>query len=116
MAPEERRSPPGNGPQISLHADDKGPQIHPQNISKFKEIPSGGYLVTIENATHDNFTDGPLLIPSLLPLPNKADHILSLIRKYTLAFLDQTLKQQPSPLLEKPLQSQEISVEVFSPD
>ena len=93
----------------------KEPQIHPQTISKFKEIPSGSYLVTIENATHDNFTDGPLLIPSLLPLPNEADHILSHIRKYTLAFLDQTIKKQMSPLLEKSLQSQEVSLEVFSP-
>ncbi len=93
----------------------KEPNIPPQTISKFKEIPSGSYLVTIEDATHDNFTDGPLLIPSLLPLPNKADHILSLIRKYTLAFLDQTTQKQASPLLEKSLQSQGVSIEVFSP-
>jgi dienelactone hydrolase len=93
----------------------KETQLPLQSIAKFKAIPSGSYLVTIKNGTHSAFSDGPLLIPSLLPLPNKADHLLSLIRKYTLAFLDQTLKQQPSPLLEKPLQSQEISLDIFSP-
>jgi pimeloyl-ACP methyl ester carboxylesterase len=93
----------------------KEPQIPPQTISKFKEIPSGGYLVTIKNATHDHFTDGPLLHPSLLPLPNEADLILSHIRKYTLAFLDQTIKKQASPQLEKSMQSPEVSIEVFSP-
>lgn len=93
----------------------KEAQIQPEDISRFQEISSGSYLVTIGNATHDHFTDGPILISSLLHLPNNADRILSLIRKYSLAFLDQTIQEQPSPLLEKSVQSQDVSVEVFSP-
>jgi hypothetical protein len=58
----------------------------------------------------------PTVAIFILPLPNRADHILSLIRKYSLAFLDQTIKKQASPLLEKSLQSQEAKIEVFPPN
>jgi predicted dienelactone hydrolase len=91
----------------------KEAQLPPNSIALFETIPSGSYLVVVHNAQHDSFTDGPLLIPSLLPVPNEADQILALTRSYTLAFFDQTLKHQPSPLLEKPLKDQQVSLEVY---
>jgi predicted dienelactone hydrolase len=93
----------------------KEAQLPPNFIALFEAIPSGSYLVVIHNAKHDSFTDGPLLIPSLLPVPSEADQILALTRIYTLAFLNQTLKQQTSPLLEKSLESQQVSLEVYPP-
>jgi predicted dienelactone hydrolase len=93
----------------------KEAQLPPNFIALFKAIPSGSYRVVIHDAQHDSFTDGPLLIPSLLPVPNEADQILSLTRSYTLAFFDQTLKQQPGALLEKSLESQQVSLEVYPP-
>ena len=38
---------------------------------------------------------------------------MALIQKYTLAFLDQTLKSQPSNLLAESVHQQDVSVEVF---
>jgi predicted dienelactone hydrolase len=93
----------------------KEAQLPPNFIASFKAIPSGSYLVVIHDAKHDSFTDGPLLIPALLPVPNEADQILALTRSYTLAFFNQTLKQQPSTLLEKPLESRQASLEVYPP-
>lgn len=49
----------------------------------------------------------------LVPLPNKADEILSLTRAYTLAFFDQSLKQQPSPILEAPFESRDVLLEII---
>lgn len=89
-------------------------QMHPAILALFEGGPSERYRVVTKGATHDNFTDGPLLLPSFVPLPNKADGILSLIRAYTLAFFDQSLNQQPSPLLEAPFESQDVLLEIYS--
>lgn len=48
--------------------------------------------VVIPEATHNSFTDGPLLEPGLLPLPNVADAITAQTRRHLLAFFDATLK------------------------
>ena len=100
-------------PQQPFMLITKQTQLHERLLEKFETIRSGGYRVVIYNAGHDSFTDGPLLVPSFLPLPNKADHILSLIRRYTVAFFDQTLKEQPSGLLDHSSQSEEVSLTVY---
>ena len=90
----------------------KESQLPPKLIEKF-ESTSQGYWVVIHHASHESFTDGPQLQPSLLPLPNQADRIMVLIQTYTLAFLDQTLKGQPSNLLSNFVEGQDVSVKVF---
>lgn len=62
-------------------------------------LPGGGYYVTVQGAAHDSFTDGPLLLAALLPLPSQAAAITAQVRAYTRAFFDQTLLGQPSALL-----------------
>jgi len=89
--------------------------LQPAIIALFANTHSGSYRVVIPGANHDNFTDGPLLLPSLLPMPNKADHFLFFIRAYTLAFFEQTLNRQQSQLLSKPLQSQSVWLDVYPP-
>lgn len=89
--------------------------LHERLAAQFEAIPAGSYRVVINGAAHDSFTDGPLLQPSLLPVPNEADRILALNRMYTLAFFDQVLKDRPNNLLLEPLQSEDVSVEVYSP-
>jgi len=84
-------------------------------IEKF-ESTAESYWIVIHGATHNSFTDGPLLQPSLLPTPNRADQIISLIQKYTLAFLDQTLKREKNGMLSKSVQLQDVSVEVYPSD
>ena len=91
----------------------KESQLHPRQIEKF-EITSESYWIVIHGASHDSFTDGPLLEPSLLPLPNQADRLMDLILEYTLAFLDQTLKGQPKDLLTKPIDRKDVTVNIFS--
>jgi dienelactone hydrolase len=78
----------------------KEAQLHPAILALFEKLPAAGYLVKIEGASHDHFTDGPLLYPSLTPLPNRADRFFDTIRAYTLAFFNGTLKGIASPLLE----------------
>jgi dienelactone hydrolase len=79
----------------------------------FENKPSESYLVVIPSATHNNFTDGPLLTPALLPFPGKADQILSLEREYTLAFLNQTLKHDTDPLLAKSYNNQLVRFSTY---
>ena len=93
----------------------KEAELHPAIISLFEALPSESYRVVIDNATHENFTDGPVLIPSFLPIPDQSDQILALTRKYTLAFFDQTLRQAESPLLEESFQDMQTRLEVYSP-
>jgi hypothetical protein len=69
----------------------KEAQLHPRLIESF-ESTSESYWVVVHGATHQSFTDGPLLQPELLPTPTHADRLMSLIQQYSLAFLDQTLK------------------------
>ena len=100
---------PPNQPFIFLT---KESQLHPLLIEKF-ESTAESYWVVIHGASHDSFTDGPQLQPSLLPLPNQADHFMRLIQKYTLAFLEQALKGQSLSLLSNTVDQQDVSVKVF---
>ncbi|HXD10391.1 MAG TPA: hypothetical protein VN653_10040 [Anaerolineales bacterium] len=72
------------------------------------------YWVVIHRASHDSFTDGPLLQPSILPGPNQADRFMNLMPKYTLTFLDQTLKKQSNVLLSEALEQNDVSVRIYS--
>jgi hypothetical protein len=53
--------------------------------------PTTSAWVTVAGAAHDSFTDGPLLTPGLLPLPNTADAITAITRRHMLAFFDEVL-------------------------
>jgi pimeloyl-ACP methyl ester carboxylesterase len=102
-------------PQQPFMMITKEAQLHPTFIAKFAAIPAGSYRVVLYGAQHDSFSDGPLLQPSLLPIANQADRILDQTRTYTRAFFDETLKDQPSVLLAKPVQSEKVAVEVYRP-
>jgi len=90
----------------------KESQLPPKWIEKF-ESTTEGYRVVIHGASHESFTDGPMLQPGLLPTANRADRIMSLIEKYTLAFRDRTLKNQQSNLISKSENLQDVTVEVY---
>ncbi|HET9906094.1 MAG TPA: hypothetical protein VFQ23_05625 [Anaerolineales bacterium] len=87
-------------------------QLHPKLIQSF-ESTSESYWVVVHGASHESFTDGPLLQPSLLPGPNQADELMSLIEEYSLAFLNHTLKGQPSQLLSGTVDGEAVSLKVF---
>ena len=90
----------------------KESQLHPTLVERFNSTGES-YWVIVHGASHQSFTDGPSLQPSVVPGANQADRQMSLIQKYTLAFLDQTLKGQPNRLLSKTVAQEDVSVTVF---
>ena len=105
---EESQIPP---PQPFLFLT-KESDLHPKLIERF-ESTFQSYWVVIHGANHDSFTDGPSLRPSLLPFSNQADRFMNLIQRYTLAFLDQSLKGQPTGLISEAIEQADVSVKVF---
>lgn len=90
----------------------KESQLHPKFLQTF-DATTESYWVVIHGASHDGFTDGPLLQPSLLPISSQADRHMELIEKYTLAFLDKTLIGKPDILLARTTQHEDVSVQVY---
>ena len=90
----------------------KESQLPPRLIEKF-EAMNQSFFVVLHGASHQSFSDGPVLQPALLPFPNRADRAMSLIQGYVVAFLDQTLKGQRSDLLSKSLERQDVTVTIF---
>jgi dienelactone hydrolase len=90
----------------------KESQLHPVLLNRFESMPQS-YWVVVHGASHQSFTDGPVLQPTLLPGESQADKLMDLIHIYSLAFLDQTLKGQPAELLGASADEQDISVKVF---
>jgi hypothetical protein len=90
----------------------KEAQLHSKLVQGF-ESTSESYWVVIHGASHDSFTDGPLLQPSLLPIPDQDDRSMELIGNYTLAFLEKTLRAVPESLLSQTATGDEVSVKVF---
>jgi dienelactone hydrolase len=88
-------------------------QFPPAFISQFDSLVSESYLVQVRGASHDSFTDGPALVPALLPLEGKADRIMADVRAYTLAFFDQVLKGQTSESWARSTQDGRVSVKIF---
>ncbi|HKY54606.1 MAG TPA: hypothetical protein VJM08_09885 [Anaerolineales bacterium] len=90
----------------------KESQLHPKLIESF-ESTAESYWVVLHGASHQSFTDGPLLQPSLLPGRNRADQFMDLIQEYSIAFLNHTLKGQPAELLSKTVEQEDVLVRVF---
>lgn len=69
----------------------------------FSHLQNDGYLLTLKNFAHYNFTDFALLSPLAqrigLTGPVDGQHGLQLVNAYTRAFFDRYLKQTESPLL-----------------
>lgn len=90
----------------------KESRLHP-NLVQIFESTTESYWVIVHGASHASFTDGPSLQPSLLPIPNQADRHMELIKQYTLAFLEKTLKDSSSGLPLGSIEQEEVSVRVF---
>jgi len=88
----------------------KEAQLHPRLIESF-ESTHESYWVVIHETSHQSFTDGPMLQPSIIP--SNADEIMRLIQEYTVAFLDHTLMGEEVDLLSETVHRQNVSVEVY---
>lgn len=77
----------------------------------------GGYYVWLKGASHYTFTDVPLyspLVPFVLKDKIKTKLAHRIVNEYTLAFFNQALRNQPSPLLQ-PSESDTVKVTVGLP-
>ncbi|HSL42690.1 MAG TPA: alpha/beta fold hydrolase [Anaerolineales bacterium] len=90
----------------------KEAELHPRLLERFESTPES-YWVVVHSASHQSFTDGPMLQSFLWPGPNQAGRWMDLIQQYSLAFLDHTLKGQPRDLLSRTLEQADVSVKVF---
>jgi dienelactone hydrolase len=90
----------------------KEAQLHPNLVEKF-ESTAESYWVVIHGTAHDSFTDGPLLRSLIWPGSTQAEEHMILIQKYTLAFLNQILKDRASHLLAESSEREDISVKAF---
>ena len=88
----------------------KESQLPPKLIESF-ESTSESYWVVIHGASHQSFTDGPVLQPSILP--GRSNEIMRLIQQYTVAFLDHTLMGEPPDILSETVHQPNVSVEVY---
>ena len=70
--------------------------------STLQNTGSGSYHVLIDNkrTTHMSFSDLPLLQASDIAQAEMSAQVLAVVRSYTLAFFDKTLKGTRSPLLD----------------
>ena len=73
--------------------------LHPAIGERFEEAGSGTYRVVVPAADHDHFADGPLLAPSLFPLPRTAEQVVGATRGLVSAFFDTTLRGRPVSVL-----------------
>lgn len=90
----------------------KEAQLHPRLLERFEAL-SEGYWVVVQGASHESFTDGPLLKSALIPGSSRADQVMNVIQKYSVAFLDHVLKRHSANLLSRPANKQEASVRSF---
>jgi pimeloyl-ACP methyl ester carboxylesterase len=90
----------------------KETRLHPNLVEKF-ESTAESYWVVVHGAAHDSFTDGPLLRSLMWPGSTRAEEHMILIQKYTLAFLDQILKDRASHLLAESSEQVDVSVRAF---
>ena len=57
--------------------------------------------VVVPGATHIDFTDGPVFLPSLDPFARKADKVIAATRAFALGFFDGILRVAPEPELKE---------------
>lgn len=88
----------------------KETELHPHHGDKMRSITGGAWRVVLEGATHDSFTDGPLL----LPFSAKAHRLFTAFTRYLDDFLDHFLRGFPAEALTRPA-SAGVMVEAYGP-
>jgi hypothetical protein len=91
-------------------------QMRDREAELLKTVTSGSYRVTLRGATHQSFSDEPLILPFGDANAKAANRRRTqVIRAYTLAFFDQALGNRNAGLLNSPSPDYpEITVERFS--
>jgi hypothetical protein len=88
-----------------------------RSADSLKTVKAGSYRVTLRGATHQSFSDETLILPFGDANAKAANRRRTqIIREFTLAFFEQSLRQRNSTLLNGSTGSYpEVVVERFSP-
>jgi dienelactone hydrolase len=73
----------------------KETELHPVLAARFEEAGRDTFRVVVPAAAHDDFTDGAMFRPRILPTETTADQVTTVTRGFTLAFLDHVLRGAP---------------------
>jgi alpha-beta hydrolase superfamily lysophospholipase len=65
--------------------------LHPALAERFEAAGEGAYRVVIPEARHEQFADGPLFQPALLPIGRPAERVLVTARGFAQAFFSRYL-------------------------
>ena len=106
-------SPEGQAPDQPFMYITKEVRQHPEIIRRFEEAGEGAFLVSLPAASHQSFSDGSIIAPSMNPLTGKSQRIMETTRAMVLSFFDQALDRGRVTTFPKDLPLSEIYVNVF---
>jgi hypothetical protein len=106
-------SPEGRAPDQPFMYLTKEVDQHPEIISRFEERGEGAYLVSMPSATHQSFTDGAIIAPTMNPLTGNSHRIMETTRAIVLTFFDQILDQGRVAAVPEDVPVSEVYVNVF---
>lgn len=87
--------------------------IHEELAARFEAGGEGGYRVVIPAASHDDFADGSLFVPSIWPFARTADKVNQVTRGFVNGFFDLTLKVAPQTVLGEVSAPTDVYVYVY---
>ena len=73
----------------------KETEIHPRLAELFEAGGAGTFRVVIPAAAHDQFTDGAMFEPRVVPMASTADGVITIARGFSRAFFDHELRGAP---------------------
>ena len=91
----------------------KEEDLHEELAARFEIGRQGGYRVVIPAASHDDFADGSLFVPSVWPLDRTVDKVNETTRGFVNAFFDMTLKGSPQSVLGEVSAPTDVYVYVY---
>ena len=87
--------------------------LHPEIARTFEAAGDGAYRVVIPEAKHDQFADGALFQPTLLPFSRAAEHVLTVARGFSLAFFERHLSGAPLSVLGEVPAPTDVYVNIY---
>lgn len=102
-------------PTVPFMCLTKEADMHPAIEALFDAASVETFRVVIHGVTHDDFTDGARFRPRVLPIDGAADHALTTMRSYALAFLDHVLSGAPASAVEDVRSPLDVRVQAFLP-
>ena len=84
--------PEGAVPQQAFMYLTKEATLHPEIAERFESAGEGAYMAVMPSASHQNFADGSLFEPSLVPWARARDDVMTTARGIVVRFFDHALR------------------------